>query len=58
MDHSTRADYSELERELSDALKNTGDEKVRQIRDYMIQMAVSSEQQVVVTSYPACNSDA
>ncbi len=58
MDHSTQNDYSQLEKELSEALKNAGDEKFRHIRDLMNQMAEPSLRQIVITSYPACNSEA
>jgi len=57
MNHSVQINYSRLEQELSDALKNAGDEKLRHIRDLMAQMGESSGQRVMITSYPACNSD-
>jgi hypothetical protein len=58
MKNSVQADYSELEQELSEALGSAGDEKLRRIKELMIQMAESSPRKhVVISSYPACNSE-
>lgn len=60
---TTQASYSQLERDLADALHSSSDERVSEILELMSQMSQmsqmshSSNRQVVFNSYPACNSE-
>lgn len=47
---------SELERALSKNLKTDSDEQLLQVRELLVQMAEKPSKQIVITSYPSCNS--
>ncbi len=47
---------SKLERSLSKNLKTDSDEQLLQVRELLVQMAEKPSKQVVITSYPSCNS--
>jgi uncharacterized protein YneF (UPF0154 family) len=55
--NQVRQEYSTLEKELRKQLEKSSPSQIAQIRSLMLEMAEKSSSRVVISTYPACNSE-
>jgi len=57
MDNKIAQDVSQLEKDLNELAMPEADDRLAHIRNILFQMADATPRQVIVSTYPACNSE-